>query len=79
MTENLREKSENKACEACGREFSCGAKSESCWCFDVDLSAGTLSNLRAEYSGCVCRECLLSRELTSIYKPKNPNLNRTNS
>ena len=60
MIEQTLEKSETKTCESCGAEFSCGANSEKCWCFRVDLSAETLAELRDNFNNCLCRNCLES-------------------
>ena len=45
-------------CEACGREFGCGAEVGGCWCTDVTLDAATLERLRAAYERCLCPSCL---------------------
>ncbi len=45
-------------CEACGKEFSCGASLKGCWCSEVTLSDETRANLKATYHDCLCRECL---------------------
>jgi hypothetical protein len=52
------EKLERKTCESCGEEFSCGAKSGKCWCFEVDLNSETLENLRKNFENCLCEKCL---------------------
>jgi hypothetical protein len=58
MIEKTDKPSETKTCEACGRDFSCGARAEKCWCFEVDLSAETTTKLRKIFLNCLCRECL---------------------
>ena len=58
MTENPVEKTATKTCESCGRDFSCGAQSEKCWCFDVALREETLANLQKDFKNCLCQDCL---------------------
>jgi hypothetical protein len=58
MTEKILEKSETKTCESCGRDFSCGAASAKCWCFEVDMSPETLAKLRENFKNCLCQDCL---------------------
>jgi hypothetical protein len=65
MLEQTLEKTETKSCESCGAEFSCGAKSEKCWCFNVDLSAQTLSELQKDFNNCLCRACLFELNRTA--------------
>lgn len=45
-------------CESCGEEFSCGAKSGKCWCFEIELKPETLIELRDEFKSCLCDDCL---------------------
>ena len=45
-------------CEACGKEFTCGASLKGCWCSEVVVSDETRANLKAAYQDCLCRECL---------------------
>lgn len=56
--ENISEKS---ICESCGKEFHCGANVGKCWCFDVELKAETLAELREDFKSCLCENCLLKR------------------
>ena len=58
MLEQALEKSETKTCESCGANFTCGAKTEKCWCFSVDLRAETLAELRDSFKNCLCKNCL---------------------
>jgi hypothetical protein len=58
MAEKTLEKSETKICEACGTNFSCGARGEKCWCFEIDLNHETLAKLRDNYENCLCANCL---------------------
>ncbi|MGI8639010.1 MAG: cysteine-rich CWC family protein [Pyrinomonadaceae bacterium] len=51
-------KTEKLTCESCGKEFSCGAKTEKCWCFEVELKAETLTELREDFKNCLCWDCL---------------------
>ena len=45
-------------CESCGEEFSCGVNIGKCWCFDVELKAETLTELREDFKNCLCENCL---------------------
>ena len=49
---------DNLVCESCGKEFSCGAQKGNCWCFEVELKAETLEDLRENFKNCLCAECL---------------------
>jgi len=57
--ENKLEKVSNKLiCESCGEDFSCGANIGKCWCFEVELKAETLAELRDNFKNCLCGKCL---------------------
>jgi hypothetical protein len=58
MADEILEKSETKTCEACGKEFSCGAASEKCWCFEIDLNKETSAKLQKDFRSCLCENCL---------------------
>lgn len=45
-------------CELCGEKFSCGAKIGKCWCFDIEVKAKTLAELRENFDKCLCENCL---------------------
>jgi hypothetical protein len=45
-------------CEACGKEFSCGASLKGCWCSEVKLTDQQRNELRSRYSDCLCGDCL---------------------
>jgi hypothetical protein len=45
-------------CESCGVEFSCGADTGKCWCFEIDLKDESLAKLREEFNNCLCENCL---------------------
>jgi len=45
-------------CQSCGRDFSCGANEQNCWCFEVELKPETLPKLREDFKSCLCRNCL---------------------
>jgi hypothetical protein len=60
MTDETLEKSVAKRCESCSAEFSCGAESEKCWCFAIELSPRTLAKLQEEFKNCLCKDCLLN-------------------
>lgn len=47
-------------CEACGAQFSCGAKLAGCWCSEVQLTDALRAELRERYQHCLCRACLES-------------------
>jgi hypothetical protein len=59
---------ETKVCESCGKDFSCGAKSETCWCFEIDLSKATLANLQKDFRNCLCPDCLKPED-KDVYSP----------
>ena len=70
MSEIFLEKTENslvtKTCESCGKDFSCGANAGKCWCFDVELKAQTVAELREDFKNCLCEDCLLNHKLAPI-------------
>jgi hypothetical protein len=47
-----------QACESCGREFTCGIDTESCWCAALDLGRDRLAILREHFERCLCPDCL---------------------
>jgi len=51
---------ENKTCESCGEEFTCGANAGKCWCFDVELKKEILAEMRENFENCLCANCLKS-------------------
>jgi|GEM_PF-1560152 len=52
-----------QACPACGESFACELSlGKGCWCAEVELSEQTRQDLRAKYSGCLCRACLEKAE-----------------
>ncbi len=53
----------NQTCEACGESFACEISlSTGCWCSEVKVSESARQELRAKYSGCLCRGCLEETE-----------------
>lgn len=58
MSEETLQKPETKTCEACGKDFACGANIEKCWCFEIDLRAETLAKLQDNFKSCLCKDCL---------------------
>jgi Cysteine-rich CWC len=52
------EKRAPRECEACGQPFRCGASLTGCWCFSIKLDEATRQQLRAQYTRCLCRDCL---------------------
>jgi hypothetical protein len=64
MLSDITEKTADKLiCESCGEEFSCGAGTGKCWCFEIDLSAETLIDLRKDFQNCLCKDCLSAAKL----------------
>ena len=60
-----------QTCPACGESFACEISLGSgCWCSEVKLSETTRQELRAKYSGCLCRACLEKAEAVSV-APEN--------
>jgi Cysteine-rich CWC len=47
-----------QSCESCGREFTCGADEDHCWCNEVKLSRDHLAVLREHFERCLCPDCL---------------------
>lgn len=60
MTEAIKESSET-TCESCGKDFSCGAKTGKCWCFEIELDADALKILQKIYKNCLCSNCLKNK------------------
>jgi len=60
MIDKTLEKVETKTCESCGKDFSCGARTQNCWCFAVELSQKTLAKLQEDFKTCLCKDCLLN-------------------
>jgi hypothetical protein len=58
MIENYQKKS---VCQLCGKEFSCGAETGECWCFEINTDSEFLAELSENYKNCLCRECLVQR------------------
>ena len=46
-----------KICPSCGKNLSC-YKSDSCWCFSINLSEEQLSKIGDKFVGCLCPTCL---------------------
>gem|GEM_PF-1138205 len=53
-------------CEACGKDFCCGASLAGCWCANLSLSDTARAELRTRYSRCLCRQCL---EVVAVVLP----------
>ena len=51
------EKDYRKKCPKCMAVFSCYNNSN-CWCSSMDIGASALQNLRTQYEGCLCSNCL---------------------
>ncbi len=58
VTEETEKISDKIICEACGKDFNCGANIGKCWCFEVELKAETLAKLREDFKNCLCQDCL---------------------
>ena len=58
-----------ETCEACGREFGCGAISGSCWCSTEDVPPAVLTELSERYSLCLCPACLVAAAEGSLRAP----------
>jgi Cysteine-rich CWC len=73
MSEKSLENIPVKACESCGTDFTCGAKSETCWCFEIDLNAVTLAKLQEDFKSCLCRNCLklISSAMANLHFNEN--------
>ena len=48
-----------KHCAKCSVPFECAAPEPGCWCESVPTKQGVRATLREEYSGCLCKTCLL--------------------
>ena len=46
-----------KTCPRCGKTFEC-VHSVDCWCVKVKLTDATKAYLKANYSDCLCKDCL---------------------
>ena len=55
-----------QACESCGREFTCGADTGSCWCGSMELGADRLAILREHFELCLCPDCLAIAKATPL-------------
>jgi hypothetical protein len=47
-----------ETCESCGREFSCGAQDQQCWCAAIALGPERQAVLREHFERCLCPDCL---------------------
>ncbi len=55
-------------CESCGKEFSCGANAQECWCFAVEVKAETLAKVREDFKNCLCEDCLSNYQEPRVEK-----------
>ena len=54
-------------CPRCGGGFRCGANDPTpCACTGLKLDAALLADLRAQFKGCLCLDCL--RELAAAHE-----------
>ncbi|NNE29121.1 MAG: dihydroneopterin aldolase [Saprospiraceae bacterium] len=51
------EKDFRKKCPKCSSTFSC-YNSPNCWCSALEIGSSALQNLRTQYQGCLCPNCL---------------------
>ena len=58
VVEDTEKISDKIICESCGKDFACGANVGKCWCFNVELKAETLAELREDFKNCLCEDCL---------------------
>ena len=55
-------------CPRCGGSFRCGANEPApCACTSLKLDAATLADLRRQFKGCLCLNCL--REMAAAQEP----------
>lgn len=66
LVEDTEKISDKITCESCGKDLFCGANVGKCWCFNVELKAETLAELREDFKNCLCEDCLLNHQLFSI-------------
>ncbi len=64
IMENKDFTSNQKICESCQKEFSCGVESEKCWCFEVEIKPQTLEELKKDFANCLCKDCLEEKNQT---------------
>ena len=58
LPENLETPDKKSICESCGKEFSCGANTGKCWCFEVEIDGKSLAKLSKDFASCLCLDCL---------------------
>ena len=61
-----------KTCQRCSVEFACGLSC--CWCDEITLDAKARTDIRQEFTDCLCRACL---EEAQGLKPKVEGLSQT--
>ena len=67
----------NETCPGCGQRFACGASLRGCWCAEIKLTDAARAQLRARYSGCLCRACLArAAEKQDLQPQMNPDEHR---
>ncbi|MBT8219628.1 MAG: dihydroneopterin aldolase [Bacteroidia bacterium] len=50
-------------CSKCSKSFGC-YNTEECWCKDINLSDVTRTQLKRQYDGCLCEDCLLAHKVS---------------
>ncbi|MCW5960272.1 MAG: cysteine-rich CWC family protein [Pyrinomonadaceae bacterium] len=45
-------------CGKCGSDFKCGASLQGCWCMKISLTKDAQAELKQNFTGCLCSECL---------------------
>jgi hypothetical protein len=56
-----KENTGNSVCESCGKDFSCGAQTGNCWCFEMKIDPEVLADLRENFKNCLCQNCLINK------------------
>ena len=54
----IEDNSDKIICESCGVDFSCGANAGKCWCFNLEVNAEKLTEIREDFKSCLCEDCL---------------------
>ncbi|MCO6510246.1 MAG: cysteine-rich CWC family protein [Aridibacter famidurans] len=59
-TDKTANKSGRSTCPSCDGEFKCGFGGVFCWCALVRVSRETREEIAGEFSGCLCKDCLVA-------------------
>lgn len=52
-----------KQCAKCNKPFDCCSDGSGCWCEQYTVPQHNLDKLRAEYTDCLCPQCLAEYQL----------------